>query len=350
MQTKITALCDDHVFWPPEFLPHVLAPFEDRNVGAVDTCKRGRRVRQKFSSADFWNFIGVLHLERRNFDSAATSTVDGGVSCISGRTSVHRTQILTALDFVHEFLHEYCFFGLIGPLHGDDDKFITRWMINHGWKTVTQQTPGARIETTLGEYPKFLFQCLRWARTTWRGNFTNLIIDRTVWRTQPWCVYAVYLNSFVNLALFYDSSLLFTGWLAFNQSSEIPIQAGTAMIALVAWMLSSKLVKPLPHFLRNPNDIVYLPGYILFGYFHSLIKLYALFTINVTAWGSRPGVDPPRLIKQSSGGIHEFFIKSPMLMKSLKFMGQTGAFALLVCFLRGILFTGIDHMDQILPS
>lgn len=213
------------------------------------------------------------------------------MSCVSGRTSAHRTQILAAPDFIHDFLHEYFLSGLVGPLHVDDDKFITRWMVNHEWKIAFQHTPGACMETTLGEYPKFLVQCLRWARTSWRSNFTSLFSEGTVWQTQPWCVYAIYLTSFFNFALFYDFALLSTGWLACNQSPEICIDSSTAMIALGLWILGSKLVKPLPHFWRNPKDLVYLPGYVLFGYFHSLIKLYALATVNVTVWGSRPGVD-----------------------------------------------------------
>lgn len=80
MKTSITVLCDDHVFWPHGFLPHILAPFENRNIGSVGTCKRVRRVRQGFNSADFWNFIGALYLERQNFDVTATNQLDGGFS------------------------------------------------------------------------------------------------------------------------------------------------------------------------------------------------------------------------------------------------------------------------------
>ena len=291
VHTKITVLCDDHVFWPPGFLSNVLAPFEDLTIGAVGMCKRVRRIGQAFSSADFWNFIAALYLERHNFDCAATTTMDGGIFCVSGRTSAHRTEILAAPDFIHEFLHEYCFFGLVGPLHTDDDNFITRWMVNHGWKIAFQHSPGARMETTLGEYPKFLHQCLRWVRTTWRSNFTSLFIERKVWQTQPWCVYAVYLTSFFNFALFYDFGMLFTAWLALNRSPDVPIETRTAMWALCLWIFCSKLVKPLPHFWRNPKDLVYLPGYIMFGYFHSLIKLYAMITFYNKSWGSRPEVD-----------------------------------------------------------
>lgn len=333
MRTEITVLCDDHVFWPRGYLPHVLAPFEDRNIGAVGTCKRVRRTNQGFSSADFWNFIGALYLERHNFDCAATSHIDGGVFVISGRTSAHRTEILRAPEFIYGFLHEYCFFGLVGPLHVDDDNFITRWMVKHGWKIAFQHAPGACMETTLGEYPKFLVQCLRWVRTTWRSNCTSLFIDRTVWRTQPWCVYAVYFSSFLNFALFYDCALFSTVWLATNQTGEKFIETRTAMILLGLWIFCSKIVKPFPLFWRNPRDLTYLPGYLLFGYYHSLIKLYALCTFYVTAWGSRPGVDRPLPRGKTSASIKGL----PVVGKGLKNVINISAFAFFVYYVRATL-------------
>lgn len=41
----------------------------------------------------------------------------------------------------------------------------------------------------------------------------------------------------------------------------------------------TKVVKLLGLFRKNPSDIFFLPVSILFGYFHGLIKLYALFTL-----------------------------------------------------------------------
>ena len=171
------------------------------------------------------------------------------------------------------------------------DNFITRWMVNHDWKIKIQYSNDARILTTLGTYPKFLSQCLRWSRTTWRSNAVSLFRDGTVWRTQPWSVYATYLSSFFNFALFYDAALFYTLWLAREHTVIQNIGLESALKYLGIWIFCSKLVKPFPHFWRNPGDLVYLPGYIFFGYYHSFIKLYALLTFGVTTWGTRPGVD-----------------------------------------------------------
>jgi hypothetical protein len=45
----------------------------------------------------------------------------------------------------------------------------------------------------------------------------------------------------------------------------------------------TKVVKLVGLFRRQPSDIIYLPVSIMFGYFHGLIKLYALFTLNMVS-------------------------------------------------------------------
>jgi cellulose synthase/poly-beta-1,6-N-acetylglucosamine synthase-like glycosyltransferase len=281
VKTKITVLLDDHVFWPTErFLPTLLAPFEDPKVGIVGTNNRVRRTDTGFNIRSFWNMIGALYLERHNFEIRATNAIDGGTFVVSGRTSAHRSEILKDPAFIEEFTNERFFFGLFGPLNADDDNCITRWDVRHGWKIKIQYCPDAMIETTLGTYPKFLSQCLRWVRTTWRSNSASLFTDRTVWYTQPWCVYAVYWTSFVNFALFYDGALAYT-------LLKSPLGTAANLKYLAAWIFCTKMVKLTPYFLREPQDLVMLPGYFVFAYFHSLIKLYAGLTFWETNWGGR---------------------------------------------------------------
>lgn len=281
VKTKITVLLDDHVFWPSvRFLPTLLAPFEDPKVGIVGTNKRVRRTDTGFNIRSFWNMLGALYLERHNFEIRATNAIDGGVFVVSGRTSAHRSVILQDLRFTCGFTNERFFFGLCGPLNADDDNFITRWNVRHGWKVKVQYCQDALIETTLGTYPKFLSQCLRWVRTTWRSNSASLFTDRTVWRRQPWCVYAVYMTSFVNFALFYDYALAYTLY-----KSSLGSQSN--LVNLGVWIFFSKMVKLVPYFLREPQDLIMLPGYFAFAYFHSLIKLYAMLTFWETNWGGR---------------------------------------------------------------
>ncbi|KAI9373595.1 glycosyltransferase like family 2-domain-containing protein [Aspergillus egyptiacus] len=283
VHTKITILLDDHVFWPsPRFLQTLIAPFEDPQVGIVGTNKRVRRTDTGLNAKSFWNMLGALYLERHNFEIRATNALDGGVFVVSGRTSAHRSSILTDPNFLHAFTNERFFFGKFGPLNADDDNFITRWNVTNGHKIKIQYSPDARIETTLGTYPKFLSQCLRWVRTTWRSNSAALFTDRTVWYRQPWCVYAVYVSSFVNFALFYDAALIYT-----LLRSDLARDTPYALTYLVLWIFVSKMVKLTPYFLREPQDLLMLPGYFVFAYFHSLVKLYAGLTFWNTNWGGR---------------------------------------------------------------
>lgn len=41
----------------------------------------------------------------------------------------------------------------------------------------------------------------------------------------------------------------------------------------------SKTVKLIPHLLRNPGDVRFVPVSVGFGYFHNLIKLYGCITV-----------------------------------------------------------------------
>jgi hypothetical protein len=281
VQTAITIIADDHVFWrSPKFLPAILAPFEDPRVGAVGTNKRALRTEQGFTAAAFWSMLGAAYLKRQNFDVRVTNTIDGGVFVNSGRTSAHRTSILQSPEFLKGYLNERFFFGLFGPLNCDDDNYITRYEIRYGWKIKIQHCPEGLMETPLGTCPKFLSQCLRWSRTTWRSNSASLFTDRTVWRQQPWCVYAVYLTSFVNFALFYDFALVYY----FRQTTWA---SPSATAYLLIWIFATKLVKLIPYLFRHPKYVIFLPGYYAFGYFHSLIKLYALFTFWDVTWSGR---------------------------------------------------------------
>lgn len=58
-------------------------------------------------------------------------------------------------------------------------------------------------------------------------------------------------------------------------------EAGLAILA--SWMFLSKFLKLLGHYIRYPVDFLLLPVSILFGYFHGLIKGYAMLSLNVVS-------------------------------------------------------------------
>ncbi|KAK4135951.1 glycosyltransferase family 2 protein [Trichocladium antarcticum] len=285
VDTDITVMLDDRAFWGPHYLETVLRPFEDPAVGLVGTNKRSRRVDGLGLWARVWNMLGATYLMRHNFEIRATNTIDGGVFVVSARTCAMRTAILRHPEFLPGYTRETFFFGLFGPLNPDDDNYNTRFAVRHDWKIKIQYTQDALMETVVGTQrpsaAKFLGQCRRWARTTWRSNLCSLVTDRSVWRSQPYCVYAVYLTSLTNFAAVTDPLLIYL--LTHSSACSSP----STVAYLVSWIFVSKLIKIFPYFLAHPQDVWLFPVYSGFAYFHSLIKLWALLTFWDCSWSGR---------------------------------------------------------------
>lgn len=55
------------------------------------------------------------------------------------------------------------------------------------------------------------------------------------------------------------------------------------LVVLLSWMLTSKFIKLLGHYIRYPADFVLLPISIIFGYLHGLIKAKAMLSLNVVS-------------------------------------------------------------------
>lgn len=178
VQTKITIMADDDVTWPKTLMPWILAPFEDSRIGGVGTCQHVKRVWTGPWSKRIFNWLGAAYVERRNFEISATHNLDGGTSCMSGRTGAYRSEILNSHEFLEGFQTEH--WGKF-ILNADDDNFVTRWLVSHGWKTWVQYERACEVETTLENDVKFLYQCSRWARSNWRSNWTSLMRERFVW-------------------------------------------------------------------------------------------------------------------------------------------------------------------------
>ncbi|KAF4339118.1 capsule polysaccharide synthase Cps1 [Fusarium beomiforme] len=280
--TAITIFADDHVFWPRNFIPSVLAPFEDQNVGMVATKKRVRRTTPGvWSWPSIVNFIACNYLQRHNWELRASNAIDGGVFVISGRTAVYRTDFLKDSHLLQRFCHEKFFFGLFGRdgLGPDDDNFLTREGMKKHWLVKFQDTEDATIETTLGEWPKFKDQLLRWARTTFRSN-PVMLRDPDFFSRYTWSCFMVYWTGLVNFAIIWDVLLITTCILAEKTG-------GAELVLFLIFMFLTKITKIIPQFLRHPEDFPLVGCQILFGYVHSFIKLWALVTFWDCDWSGR---------------------------------------------------------------
>ncbi|KAK4993687.1 hypothetical protein LTR50_000298 [Elasticomyces elasticus] len=278
VQTSITVFADDDVFWPTSYLEYLLASFESEFVGAAGTRQRVRRD----SSPNLWNFLGICYLERRNFNTGATNNIDGGISTLSGRTSAYRTIILKNEMFFDYFLNDH---WLGRHLNSDDDKCLTRWTYTLGWDIALQFDEKAVLETTLESNTKFLHQCVRWARAHWRGNLTVMMKGNYWYSRHLWTLYAIYIAQFQTPALLMDGSL---AWMLYQAMAGASENVRTVVfVAFGIWVLFSKIVKLIPHLIRYPQDVRFLPASVLFSYLHGFINIYALCTMHVTAWGSK---------------------------------------------------------------
>lgn len=178
VKTSFIIMADDDVTWPQTILPWLLAPFENPRIGGVGPCQRVKRIRSGPIVARVYNWLGAAYIERRNFEISATHGLDGGTSCMSGRTCAFRSEILQSPLFLDGFKTER--WGKF-QLNADDDNFVTRWLVSNQWKTWIQYNRECEIETTLENNIKFLYQCSRWARSNWRSNYTSLVTERHVW-------------------------------------------------------------------------------------------------------------------------------------------------------------------------
>ncbi|CAO2657473.1 Nn.00g035990.m01.CDS01 [Neocucurbitaria sp. VM-36] len=307
VETEILVMVDDTAIWHPKFLKATLPAFGSSKVGFVGTRKWVKRVPRPYDPtvnfitnlwnqylSGFWNVMGGLYLVRHNFEIRATNAADGGVFCVSGRSSLIRTEIVNNRLFAKSFLNEYILrfgdhFPGWGPVTADDDNFLTRWVVNYGWEVKIQSTQEATMTTVLGIYPlKFPEQCKRWSRTTFRQNPIALFVDRTIWWVWPLTVWTTYFPWLYNAALFWDGLAVYTltQTALYAESS----QRMALLCGLIGFVWLTKLVKTMPWFWAYPLDLLLyfvIPVYPLFAYWHSLLKVYTAFTFWDLAWSGR---------------------------------------------------------------
>jgi hypothetical protein len=105
-------------------------------------------------------------------------------------------------------------------------------------------------------------------------------------RNYPWSLYAVFQTTVTQWALPYDGVLFLFFYFALCEAGyyDQPRPEQTGQRSLL-WALFcghyafSKTIKLVPHLLRNPGDVRFVPVSVLFGYFHNLIKAYGCITV-----------------------------------------------------------------------
>jgi len=262
---------------------------------------------------DHLGSLAAFRLCMRNIDLASSTYIDGGTSCLAGRTAAYRTVILKDPEFLYGFTHDY-WLGKY-QLNSGDDLFLTRWMVSHGWKTYVQVCKEAEILSTMKPNWRFLKQVSRWTRNNWRSDLRSVFVERHVWTSYQYVAYTMVcflfrsflkwvlilwsLNRWTNCSIRWCCSsgsvsfrILFTkarescradGVLLVPSSLSLLIGfllSRNMLGSYIVWLLATRTAKLLPYLWYRPQDVIYVPAHILFGYYYAIMKLYALFTLH----------------------------------------------------------------------
>ncbi|KAG0163774.1 hypothetical protein DFQ28_009295 [Apophysomyces sp. BC1034] len=288
--TEILVFADDDAIWKPTMLDYILACFEDLKMGGVGTCQTVHAVDPN-GHQTVWEVLAGFRLSIRNIEVAASTHIDGGVCCLSGRTAAYRSLILKDPAFQYGFQNDL-WLGKY-PLNSGDDKFLTRWMVSHGWSTFVQVCPEAELFSTFKNNWRFIKQVLRWTRNTWRSDFRSLFTERAIWRRHPYVAFTM-VDKFFNPFTLLSGPVLVVIF-ALEQSkhagpTNAPLPLWNVIVSYITWLLITRGLKLLPHFVRRPQDVIHVPAWLLFNYYFAVMKLYALFTLHEVGWGTRAGV------------------------------------------------------------
>lgn len=103
-------------------------------------------------------------------------------------------------------------------------------------------------------------------------------------------MYAVFQTTVTQWAFLLDVLLFASFYLALSESGyyaaidtdQVPAgqwQRSIFWALFLAHFVFAKTIKLIPHLLRNPGDVRFIPVSVLFGYFHNLIKFYGCLTV-----------------------------------------------------------------------
>jgi cellulose synthase/poly-beta-1,6-N-acetylglucosamine synthase-like glycosyltransferase len=267
--TDIVVLADSDVIWEPDVLRKIKMPFADQKIGGVGT--RAFMMPSRGENPTLWERLAGAYLDLRySAEVPATTLLSHAVGCLSGRTSAYRTQLLQSLrePFLHEtFLGKPCISG--------DDKCYSYLVLEKGYNTWCQLN--ARVHSTFRpDFTGFVQQRIRWSRNSFRSELRALA-QGWIWRYP----YLAFVTLDKNLGLFtqLNGPVIFV--LAAIHGNP------WLMLFLVLWWHFSRAVKISNHLFRQPRDWFILPLFIVTSFYLSLVKFYALFTMNKQGWITR---------------------------------------------------------------
>ncbi len=259
---EIIALVDSDTIWDKNNRDYVLSPFCDKTIGGVTT--RQHPIERK----TIWQKITDIFWDMRNYyDLPAQTAMGKSLSCLSGRTSLYRRDIIAPK--IDEFLNEY----ILGKKkESGEDKCLTRLVQKSGWKTY-YQINAVIYSYAAEDFKTFWSQRVRWSRNSHNSDLLSLW-EGWAWK-RPYLSFHM-VDRFISIFTLFFGPIFFSLSLLYNHYS-------IALSILCLWTCGRGL-KIFPHLRRHPKDIILLPLYIVINFMVAMIKLYALVTIRDQKW------------------------------------------------------------------
>ena len=267
--TDIVVLVDSDVIWEPDVLRKIKMPFADPQIGGVGT--RQHMYPSDGKQPTLWERLADIYLDIRYSDEVPATTRWGrAVSCLSGRTAAYRTTLLQRLR--EPFLNE-TFNGM--PCMSGDDKRYTCLILQNGYRTWNQLN--AQVYSTFNpKFKGFVKQRIRWSRNSFRSDLRALW-QGWVWR-YPYLAVMLIDKTIAPFTLLVGPIVLLLA---------LAVGNWRLVMALLIWWHVSRAFKLWPHLRKRPTDWLILPIFIGVTFYMSLVKAYALLTINQHKWLTR---------------------------------------------------------------
>lgn len=261
-KNRIIALVDSDTIWAKDIRNSILIPFEDPTIGGVTT--RQHPIERR----TIWQKITDIFWDMRNYyDLPAQTAMGQALSCLSGRTSLYRKDVIEgSLD---QFLNEIV---LDRKKESGEDKCLTRIVHSKGWKTYYQSN-AVIYSYAAPDFKTFWGQRLRWSRNSHNSDLVSLW-DGWAWK-HPFLAFHI-IDRFISIFTLFFGPIFFG--LALYLNNYI-----LAISILILWMVG-RGIKIIPHLKRHPEDISLLPVYVVINFMIAVIKLYALVTIRDQKW------------------------------------------------------------------
>ena len=259
---EIIALVDSDTIWAQDIRNSILAPFNDPTIGGVTT--RQHPVERN----SLWQKITDIFWDMRNYyDLPAQTAMGQALSCLSGRTSLYRKEIVLA--DLNEFLNEIV---LERKKESGEDKCLTRIIQSKGWKSYYQSN-AVIYSHAAQDFKTFWSQRLRWSRNSHNSDLLSLW-KGWAWK-HPFLAFHM-IDRFISIFTLFFGPIFF--FIAMYLNHHV-----LAFSILMLWMVG-RGIKILPHLRRHPKDITLLPIYVVINFMIAIIKLYALVTIRDQKW------------------------------------------------------------------